>query len=52
LKSTELTPFACAHGLLGVNHHGWPVEALSKHVPDQDSRGSMMSADPAMDILQ
>jgi len=52
LTSIVLTFFIGAHGLLGVSHRGWPVEALSEHVPDQAPRCSMMSTYPVVDISQ
>jgi hypothetical protein len=47
-----LTPLAGAHDLLGISHHGWPVEALSERVSDQGSRCDKMFAEPAVDIFQ
>jgi hypothetical protein len=52
LSSVVLTPFIGAHDLLSVSHRGRPVEALSKRVFDQSSRRSVVSIDPAVDILQ
>jgi hypothetical protein len=52
LSSIVLTPFTGAHDLLGVCHYGWPVETLSKCVPDQGSMRGVVPVDTAMDIIQ
>ena len=52
LPSVVLAPFVGAYDLLYIGYHGRPVEALSKHVPDQGSRRGMVIVDPTVDIAQ
>ena len=50
--SVVLTPFIGAHDLLSVGYYSGPVQALSECVPNQGSRGGVVTADPTMDITQ
>ena len=52
LPSVLFTPFAGAHNTFSIGYHGWPVEALSKHIFDQGSRRGMVTVDPTVDIAQ
>ena len=52
LPSVVLAPFTGAYNLLGVGYYGGPVEALSKHIPNQGSKCGMVTTYPTMDIAQ
>ena len=52
LLSVVLASFVGVYDLVGVGHHGWPVETLSECVSDQGSRCGLMFADPSMDVFQ
>jgi hypothetical protein len=52
LMSIVLAPFAGAYVLLGIDHDGWPVEALPERVFDEGPWHSMVSTGPIVDILK
>ena len=52
MPSVVLTPFTGAYNLLGIGYCSGLVEALSECVPNQGSRGGVVTADPTMDITQ
>jgi hypothetical protein len=52
LSCVELTPLVGAYNPSGVDHRGWPVEALSEGVPDEGSRCGVVTASPRVYLLQ
>ena len=52
LPSIVLASFVGAYDLLGVAHHGWPVETLSECVSNQSPRCGVMFVDPSIDVFQ
>jgi len=46
LLGIKLTPMARVYELDGVSYGRWPVEALSKSVPYEGPRSSMVATSP------
>jgi hypothetical protein len=52
LLCVELTLLAGAYISSGIGHRGWPVETLSKGIPNEGSRCCVMTASPQVYFLQ
>jgi hypothetical protein len=51
LSCVVLTPFAFEYNTRAICHRGWLVEAMSKSIPDEGPRRSMVAAGTMVDVF-